>query len=162
MTKTELSFEDFITIVDSQYTDFVSDINQFLLNSGCKLKIQPAKNGYVVSYVHTASKKTVANFVFRKKGLILRLYADHVKNYMNLLENLPKDMKQSIAKSSDCKRLLNPSSCNDKCTMGYSFILEDKMQQKCRYNCFMLLLSKEANPIIRQMLEREIALRTAV
>lgn len=149
-----LSFEEFLKDVDPLYQEFVQQTHDFLLSSGCKLKLQLAKSGYVVSYSHGKSKKVLLNFVFRKSGLFARIYGDYVKQ--EFLESLPPKMKQSIVKSPLCKL------CNPRCMKGYSFTLEGAEHQKCRYNCFLFVLDEESIPFVRQFLETEIKERDAV
>lgn len=159
--KEEIPFDDFIAMVDPKMIPVVMELDASMRNGGCKVGIASAKSGYVVSYKHPASKRTLANFVFRKKGLVIRIYADNVMQYMEFLETLPPTMKAKIAKAPVCKRLMNPENCSDRCPKGYEFILEGEGYQKCRYNCFMFFLEEEANDYIKTMVEKELACRSA-
>ena len=161
MAKANIPYEDFIAMVDPQMVPFVNEVNGYLLQNGCTLGIEPAKSGYVVSYKHKASERTMVNFVFRKKGLVIRIYADNVRKYMEYLEQLPKAMLQSIAKAPVGRPMINPELCNAHCPKGYEFLLGGEIQQKCRYNCFLLFLSEEANPYIMEILRKEMAQRPA-
>lgn len=158
--KNEIPFDDFLNEVDPRYQEFVRELHEHLLGSGCKMKIELKSSGHLVSYTHTPSKKVILNFVFRKKGLITRIYGDNVSRYLTLMESLPSGMIQSIAKSPVCKRLLNPDDCNPRCSMGYDFEIHGERYQKCRYNCFMLDVNEENNSWIRSMIEHEIKERT--
>lgn len=155
MGKTELGFEEFIAAVDEANAGFVTELHQCFTDAGCKIGVKEAKSGYVVSYV--LGKKTIANFVFRKKGIIIRIYANHIVNYMELLESLPEGMLKEIKRAPDCKRLLNPDACNPKCATGYDFLLQGDRLQKCRYSAFMFLLCNENNPFIKDLLQKELA-----
>lgn len=84
--------------------------------------------------------------MFRKKGLIARIYAGHIAQYMEILDTLPDSMVRSIQKAPICKRLVEPSTCNQKCSMGYDFILQGERLQRCRNSAFMFLLDKESRP----------------
>lgn len=150
----KLGFDDFIVTVDGALTDFVTELHQELLASGCKLEVKEAKSGYVVSYLY--NKKTIVNYVFRKKGVIARIYANHIMDYMELLDRLPDGMAKAVKDAPDCKRLLNPTACNPRCSMGFDFIMQGERYQKCRYNAFMFLLSDENNPHIKALLKSEI------
>lgn len=154
MENKKMGFDDFIITVDSENQDFVSGLHHDLIEHGCKIEVKPAKSGYLVSYI--LNKKTIANYVFRKKGLIIRIYANHVNQYMEFLETLPKEMVKSISDASSCKRMANPDSCNLKCAMGYDFWLMGEHLQKCRNNAFMFLLCEEYNPFIRTFMENEV------
>lgn len=158
MENKKMAFHDFINTVDSEYRDFVSGLHYDLIEHGCKIEVKPAKKGYLVSYI--LNKKTIANYVFRKKRLIIRIYANHVNQYMEFLESLPKAMAKSVSDSSSCKRLANPDSCNSKCAMGYDFWLRGEHLQKCRNNAFMFLLCEEYNPFIKTFLVNEVKATT--
>lgn len=150
------NFNLFLESVDEQNRDFVAELNDFLLQNHCRYDIKSAKSGYVVSYILCDRKKTLATFVFRKSGIRLRIYADHVAEYQELLERLPEKMKKDIRKASVCKRLVDPEDCNPKCPRGYSFSLDGEAYQKCRHMAFMPALNKENNPFIRELLEKEL------
>lgn len=154
MAAEKLGYEDFITTVDAGCVDMVRELHKMFTDAGCKLEVKEAKNGYVVSYL--LNKKTVANYVFRKKGLIIRLYANHIVQYMDLLNALPESVKNDMKKAPDCKRLLNSAACNSKCPMGYDFLIGGERQQKCRYSAFMFLMCPENEPHIKELVRREL------
>lgn len=147
------TFQDFLSSVDEKNQTFVSDLHDELTELGCKIDVKSAKSGYVVSY--SLNKKTIANYVFRKKGLIARIYAGHISQYMEILDTLPDEMVRSIQKAPICKRLVNPAACNQKCSMGYDFILKGERLQKCRNNAFMFLLDEESKPFVKSLLLHE-------
>jgi len=155
-----MSFDDFLISVVPQYQGFARSINDYMLNNGCALKITTAKNGLVVSYQHLAKKKVVMNFVFRKKGLVVRIYGDHVGEYPEFLETLPGSMKESIRTAPSCKRFEDPPRCSPKCG-GYVFSIGDAQYQKCRYSCFMFVVDDESIPFITSHIEKELAARAA-
>lgn len=157
--KVQIPFEDFIVVLGPETVPFVMELDAMLREKDCKVGIEPAKSGYVVSYKHAGSGRVIINYVFRKKGLVIRIYADNVLKYMELLETFPADMKSKVAKAPVCRRLVNPELCNAHCPKGYEFILEGENYQKCRYNCFMFFLEDAANPHIRRMVELELAHR---
>lgn len=157
--KEQIPFEDFMAMVDPAVQPFVAETDGFLREGGCLVGIQSAKSGYVVSYKHTGSGRVLLNYVFRKKGLVARIYADNILAYMELLDTLPKTMKDKVAKAPVCRRLINPELCSPHCPKGYEFILEGENYQKCRYSSFMFFVEDEAKPHIRAMLEREMAIR---
>ena len=154
-----MEFEDFIIEVDPQYQDFARKMHEYLLQNDCKLKMASAKNGYVVSYQHGMKKRVLMNFVFRKSGLVARIYADHIGQYIEVLETVPDSMKTTVEKAPKCKRFEVPAGCNSKCG-GYVFTLGDTQYQKCRYNCFLFGVNDESVPFIRTMIEKELRCRT--
>jgi len=153
-----MEFGDFIIDVDPQYQDFARSINEYLLENDCKLKMASAKNGYVVSYQYGKKKRVLMNFVFRKSGLVTRIYADHIGQFIDVLEAAPESMKKTVIKAPVCKRFEDPTSCNSKCG-GYLFNLSDAQHQKCRYNCFLFVVNEESIPHIRMMIEKELECR---
>lgn len=154
MAHVALGFEDFIQTVDTDSQAFVKELHQVLSDCGCKIEVKEAKSGYVVSY--TWHKKTIANYVFRKKGLLVRLYANHLGEYMAFLDTLPPDMVKAIGDAPICKRLVKPDACNAKCPMGYEFLLQGQHHQKCRFNAFLFLVCTENNPAIRAFFTHEL------
>ena len=154
----KMDYNDFLVSVDPQYQVFARSIHDYLLESGCKLKMTSAKNGYVVSYQHGRKKRVVLNFVFRKSGLVARIYGDNVGMYLDVLESLPDSMKNSVIKAPSCKRFDVPPKCNSKCG-GYVFCVGGVQYQKCRYNCFMFEVNDESLPFIRSFVEKELAHR---
>lgn len=155
MEKKKLCYDDFLTTVSDSDKEFVSELHESFLAHGCTIEVKEAKSGYVVSYLH--NKKAVANYVFRKTGMLLRLYAKHVQQYMNLLDTLPDAMVKTIQAAPVCKRLINPDDCNPKCAMGYDFLLRGERQQKCRNNAFLLPVCAENNAALKSLVEHELA-----
>ena len=149
-------FHMFMETVDGRFRSFVNQINEYLTENGCKCDIKLQKSGYVVSYVLSGSKRTLATFVSRKTGMKLRIYPEHIREYQSFLDTLPEKVKMEIKKASICKRLVNPDDCNPKCIMGYTFALDGEQYQKCRYMAFQPALSEENNPYIKQFLEKEL------
>ena len=96
--------------------------------------------------------------VFRKKGLMMRIYADNILSYSDVLTKCPDIMKKDIKKAGVCKRLINPDDCNSRCPLGYDFILDGERQQKCRYG-FMFYLTDETKPYLQEIVKLEIEAR---
>lgn len=154
MDKAKLGFEEFIAAVDAKDREFVTELHNEFMAHGCKINVKEARSGYMVSY--TLDKKTVANFVFRKSGLIARIYANHINGYMEFLETLPDDMAAKIQAAPVCKRLVDPNDCNPKCATGYDFSLRGERLQKCRVNAFMFPLCEQNNAFIKEFVCNEL------
>jgi hypothetical protein len=95
------------------------------------------------------------NFLFRKGGLVVRVYADNCGKYADLLDRLPENMEKELAKAPVCKRLVNPDDCNPKCIMGYDFSVKKKRHQKCRYQCFRFEVTPESVPVLQELIDSE-------
>lgn len=149
----KVTFHDFIGSVDAENQEFVIDMHDELMKRGCKTDVKLARSGYLVTY--SLNKKSIANYVFRKKGLLVRIYANHIASYMGVLDTLPEDMARAVREAPVCKRLVDPSACNPKCSMGYDFLLKGQRMQKCRNGAFMFLLNEENNPFVKTLLLRE-------
>lgn len=149
-------FNMFMETVDGKCRSFVNQINEYLTANGCKCEVKLQKSGYVVSYVLSSSKRTLATFISRKTGMKLRIYPEHIQQYQSFLDTLPEKVKKEIKKASACRRLINPDDCNPKCVMGYTFAMDGEQYQKCRYMAFQPALSEENNPYIMQFLEKEL------
>lgn len=149
----KISFDDFMASVAIENQDFIKELHDKLMELGCKVEIKAAKSGYMVSYIF--NKKTVANYVFRKKGMFVRIYGVHVNEYEELLNTLPEQMIHAIEAAPVCKRLVEPGSCNPKCSMGYDFWLKGEHYQKCRSSAFLFLVCPQYNPYIQSLLLNE-------
>lgn len=75
-----ITYDDFLKTVESNNLSFVNDLHKAFLDKGCKVEIKEAKQGYVVTYVYMKGKKKIAlmNYVFRKSGMLVRIYARHI------------------------------------------------------------------------------------
>lgn len=159
--KETYTFEQFLESVTPDHLPFIMELDQNLKAHGYQVKVELAKSGYVVSYQHPKTKKVLFNYVFRKSGMFIRLYGDHVSSYMETLQTLPAEMIAKTEKAADCKRLLNPASCNSRCPMGYVFSIGDQQYQKCRYSCFVFAVEEKSLPILKGLVEKEMLARDA-
>lgn len=163
MAKKESTAEqDYLAFVNSvplEHRDFVEALNDALLARGMKAEIKAAKSGPVVTYVCGKPKRSVFNYVFRKSGMLMRIYGEHVGSYEEILADFPEKMKAAIRKAGPCKRIMDPGACSSRCPMGYVFDLDGEQQIKCRYNAFLLPVNDESKPHLRDFVEREAAAR---
>ena len=150
----KIECEEFLQSVEESERGFVEELHGFLSENGCKCDIKESKSGFVVSYFR--DKKTLMNYVQRKTGTKARIYAANVGSYQELLNTLPPNMKAGIVKAQPCKRLLDPTACNPKCSMGYIFEMDGELYKKCRNVAFFFGLSEENDPFIRKFLEKEL------
>lgn len=151
-------FDEFLETVAESECGFVSELNSFLTDNGCEIKIKSAKSGFVVSYLCGGDKKTLLNFVTRKSGIQARIYAVHAGEYGDFLDTLPEKVKSKTKKAPDCRKLTGTGD-DPKCSGGYEFTMDGKVYQKCRNNAFLIPLSKENNSFIKEFLERELKCR---
>lgn len=152
------NFQDFLLSVPAEEQGTVLELDELLRKYGCECEIKEAKQGFMVSYLKKVDKRkiTIINFVFRKTGVKIRIYAANVSMYQSLLDRLPKKMKTEIVKAGDCKRLHDPSSCNPKCQMGYRFIMDGEEYRKCKNMAFMPTLCKENDKYIIEFVKSEL------
>lgn len=149
MAKEQISFEEFLLDVPPHLKDFIVSLDEFLQFNKLKLKIERAANGPVASYLY--DKKTVFNFVFRKSGMVLRLYANNVYGYQEDISALPKNLLSLLENANVCK------SCNSRCPQGYQFST-DRVYNICRYS-FMLPLELDTAPYLENLIKKEVELR---
>ncbi|MCL2756136.1 MAG: hypothetical protein FWE45_03765 [Firmicutes bacterium] len=158
-----IQFNDFLSSVETEYEEFVSQLHTYLIKNDCVTKIREAASGYVVSYVHKPTNRTVANFLFRKKILMLRVYADNIVSYENVVNCWPSTMKDIIRKGGNCSRLINPTACNSRCLKGFDFVLDGERQQKCRcHMSFTFPLNDETISHLMEIMEYEMRERKAI
>ena len=160
MTKSTIPFRDFLIAAGASHETFINQLHAYLQENDCVWKIREAANGYVVAYIHKPTKRTVANYVFRNKMPMLRVYADNVLSYEDNISKWPDSMKDAIRKGGNCSRLVDPTACNSRCLKGFDFILDGERQQKCRcHMSFTFFLNDEANPHLLEIMEHEIQAR---
>ena len=154
MAQEKINFEQFLEAVDAENKPFVEDLHGYLTGKGCKVTFEEKKSGFLASYKFGKPPKALLNFVFRKNGMLTRIYGERISGYPDFLNALPTEMVQSIEKAGECKRLVH-NTCSPKCT-GYDFTIGSEHFQKCRYNCFEFLMTGESNPYIKSFVEHEL------
>ena len=154
-----ITYDDFLRTVEENNRAFVDDMHSLFMDYGCTLEIKEAKQGYVATYTYKKNKKKVAlmNYVFRRSGMMVRIYARHIGGYQSLLDSLPEDMKKSVIKAGDCKRLTGISECSPTCTAGYDFMMDGANYKKCKNSSFFWKVEPESMEYIRNMLKNELA-----
>jgi hypothetical protein len=161
MSKNELQFDNYLSDINPEFETYVMQVYEKLTAHGCAVKLQEAKSGYVVSFLDPETKKTVANFISRKKGPIIRIYGDNAGKYMDVIASLPDNMLKDIEKAPVCRRLIDPAKCNSRCVMGNILTINGVEHKKCRINCFMFVMDAQNIPSILALLDSEISQRTA-
>lgn len=156
----DVQFKDFLMSVPVKEQGFVLEMQELFSSYGCLCDISTTKQGYLVSYYKMNGKKktTVANYVFRKTGVKIRIYASNIQKYQEVLNLLPDKVKSEIMKSGDCKRLYDATACNSNCKMGFSFVMDGIQYKKCRNMAFMPTLCDENDDYIRIIVENELKL----
>jgi len=160
MAQEKISFEQFLEAVDINHKPFIQELHNYLLDNNCKVTFEEKKSGMLASYKYGKPPKATVNFLFRKVGMLIRIYGEYVNQYLDFLNTLPTEMIQSIENAGICGRLVN-NTCSPKCT-GYDFTIGNQHFQKCRYNCFEFLVTDENNPYIKSFIENEINQRTEI
>ena len=160
MAKEDFSIEHFLAVVDENYQPFIQELHNYLTDNGCKAKIEEKKSGLFASYKHVKLKKSIVNLLFRKAGLLIRIYGENASKYLYFMNTLPEEMVQSIEGATICKRLINPDDCSPTCPKGYDFTIGSKRFQICRYGAFEFLVTPENNPYIKSFVKNEIKERT--
>ena len=160
MAAEKISFEQFIANVESSNQVFVQELHNDLMEKGCKANFEEKKSGMLASYKYGKPPKAVANLLFRKQGMLVRIYGENVSEYHDFLQTLPEDMVQSITDAGICKRLVH-NTCSPKCS-GYDVTIGSTRFQKCRYGCFEFLVTSKSGSYIKSFVEHEVAARVAV
>ena len=151
------SFKEFLSAVAPEYQMFVEKLNNQLIEQGCDLVIKEAKSGYAASY--QLDKKTVMNWVFRKSGVLARIYGDNAGKYENIISSLPVKMQKKMTTSRDCKRLIDPTACSDTCVKGFVYTLNGDTHKKCRNDGMFFLLTNETADHIAELVCAEVSVR---
>ena len=111
-----MKFTEYQDLLPSEILETVQSIHAELSKMGFAEDIKEAKSGPVLSYIK--DKKVLLNYVYRKSGIKVRLYAAGIAAYEDCLAVLPDSMKAELKKATDCKKL-NGLTCTPTCPGGY-------------------------------------------
>ncbi len=157
MVKEKVSFKEFLLEIAPEHRAFVEKLNNKLIEQGCNLVVKEAKSGFAASYQF--DKKTVMNWVFRKSGVMARIYGDNAGKYEDIIASLPADMQKKMTTSRDCKRLIDPNACSDTCVKGFVYALNGNIHKKCRNAGMFFLLTNETAEHIARLVCAEVTVR---
>ena len=157
MAQDKISYEQFLETVEASNQPFVQGLHDYMLANGCVATYEEKKSGLLASYKIGKPKKALLNIIFRKKGMLVRIYGEKTGGYSGFLNALPEEMVQSIDKAGECKRLVH-GTCSPKCS-GYDITINGKHFQKCRYSAFEFLVTDESKPYIQSFIENEVKQR---
>jgi len=145
----QYKIDDFLKEVEPAHQAFAKSTHEVLATGGYKMKIESKASGLFVSYSHPKTKRSLLNFVFRKIGLLARLYPDNASTQFSM-EDLPASMEEELVNAPDCKM------CSEKCTKGNKFLLRRQAYDKCRYNSFLFVVTEESKPVLTEWIEKEV------
>jgi len=152
-------FEDFLMSVSDDYKEFVHTVNQILLQEGCKVKVGSSKTN-LFSVKYTQGRKGIFNFMLRKRGFKVSVYAANYAKYPDVLNSLPENMVKQLAKTAACKNMDSPPTCWEGC-IGYDIHIGEEQYQKCKFGCFQFDVNAESIPYLLTLLESELKERRA-
>lgn len=148
-------FMHFLQDIPAEYQNFVMELDEYLTAKGSKRTIKAAKSGFVTSYSSPASGRALLNYVFRKSGVKMRIYAEHIGEHPEVLNCLPDNMKADIKKAGDCKKLTG-FTCSPTCTAGYTFVMDGEEYRKCKNTAFFHSLTAGSIAHILKLIKAEI------
>ena len=148
-------FIHFLQDIPAECQSFVLELDEYLTAKGSKRTIKAAKSGFVTSYSSPASGRALLNYVFRKSGVKMRIYAEHIGEHPEVLNCLPDNMKSDIKKAGDCKKLTG-FTCTPTCTAGYSFVMDGEEYLKCKNMSFFHSLNAGNMEHILKLIKAEI------
>lgn len=156
MNTMDEKFKLFLNDIPTEMQEFVINLDALLEEKGSKREIKSAKQGFVTSYSNPNTGKVLLNYVFRKTGVKMRIYAAGVGNYDSILNAFPVKMKKEITKATDCKKLTG-GTCSPTCPGGYTFTMDGEEYRKCRSMAFLHNLNQESSTYILELLKSELA-----
>ena len=148
-------FIHFLQNIPAEHQSFVLELDEYLTAKGSKRTIKTAKSGFVTSYSSPTSGRALLNYVFRKSGVKMRIYAEHIGEHPEVLNCLPDKMKSDIKKAGDCKKLTG-FTCTPTCTAGYSFVMDGEEYRKCKNMAFFHSLNAGNMEHILKLIKAEI------
>ena len=149
------TFMLFLNDIPTESQGFVLELDKYLTSKGSKRTIKFAKSGFVTSYTSPVTGKALLNYVFRKTGVKMRIYAQSIGEHSDILSGLPENMKSDIKKSGDCKKL-NGLNCSSTCSGGYKFTMDGEEFKKCKNMAFFHSLTEENYDAIKKLIRSEL------
>ena len=149
------TFMLFLNDIPAESQGFVLELDKYLTSKGSKRTIKSAKRGFVASYMSPVSGKALLNYVFRKTGVKMRIYAQSIGTYADILSDFPENMKNDIRKAGDCKKLCG-LKCSPTCPGGYSFFMDGEEYKKCKNMAFFHSLTEENYDAIEKLIRSEL------
>ena len=149
------TFMLFLNDIPAESQGFVLELDKYLTSKGSKRTIKAAKSGFVTSYSSPVTGKVLLNYVFRKTGVKMRIYAQSIGEHSDILSDLPEKMKADIRKSGDCKKL-NGLNCSPTCSGGYTFTMDGVEFKKCKNMAFFHSLTEENYDAIKKLIYSEL------
>ena len=131
------------------------ELDKYLTSKGSNRTIKDAKSGFVTSYSSPVTGKALLNYVFRKTGVKMRIYAQSIGTYADILSDFPENMKNDIRKAGDCKKLCG-LNCSPTCPGGYSFSMDGEEYKKCKNMAFFHSLTEENYDAIEKLIRSEL------
>ena len=147
-----MKFTEYQDLLPLEIRETVHNIHAELSAMGFAEEIKEAKSGPILSYMK--DKKVLLNYVYRKNGIKVRLYAAGIAAYEDCLAMLPDSMKAELKKATDCKKL-NGLTCTPTCPGGYTYTLDGELLKKCRSMAFLMTLNQKTAEYIQTLILRE-------
>lgn len=149
------TFMLFLNDIPADCQGFVLELDKYLSEKGSSRTIRTAKSGYVTSYSSPKSGKALLNYVFRKSGVKMRIYAEHIGEHSEILSVFPDNMKSDVKKAGDCKKLTG-FTCSPTCPGGYRFVMDGVEYKKCKNTAFFHSLTEKNFEHILKLIKAEI------
>ena len=145
----------FLNDIPAESQGFVLELDKHLTSKGSKRTIKAAKSGFVTTYASPVKGKALLNYVFRKTGVKMRIYAQSIGVHSDILSNLPENMKADIRKAGNCKKLTG-LKCSPTCKGGYTFTMDGEEFKKCKNMAFFHSLTEENFDAIKKLIDSEL------
>ena len=145
---------EYTTNVDETGKKFVDELNSLLEKKSCTAKIADIKDGVSkITYERPGTKRSLVSLTIGRDVLI-HIYADRIKEYINDLMSLPAPILNAIKRGKAC----DPSKTGvcAKCVGGYEFTVGDMKYNKCRYENFRFRVNERTAAHLMKMVMNEI------
>ena len=147
-----MKFAEYQELLPLEIRETIQSIHAELSAMDFMEEIKEAKSGPVLSYMK--DRKVLLNYVYRKSGIKVRLYAAGIAAYEDCLAAIPDSMKTELKKATDCKKL-NGLPCTPTCPGGYTYTLDGELLKKCRSMAFLMTLNQKTAEYIQTLILRE-------
>jgi len=152
MSAKKLSITDFQSEVPPEYSNFVLQAHELLIQNGYKSKFQLKRHGLSTQYNSPKTKGNVLQLIIKNNVLQMYLYNIFFYEFNGFLENLPPVVIKQYDKYRNCI-----DSCDPVCEEGRRnyYTINGKQYRKCSVGRQLFTVDKEIVAGILSVLKKD-------
>jgi len=148
----KLSITDILSEVPHEYSDFVSQAHELLINNGYKSKFQLKRHGLSAQYNSPTTKGNALQLMVKNNELHMYLYNIFFYDFNGFLEKLPPVVIEQYDEYRNCTDSCDPV-CGDVRRNYYT--INGKQYRKCSVGRQLFTVDKEIVTGILSVLKKD-------